>query len=399
MPVLNTYVAGHILKGMYRNDTFHDVQSTDRSYSLLNILPPVDNSDPLYKKYVTAHNEVRGQRDVNQQKKRFAESFLKGRISTMEHLCSCIANDDMLTRYRFVFNNTAEQDLPLQTHLLRQIITVLTNSDAKKWYRQLNPARCAHLPFAMLTMCHTVKQKFRALSLNTELLKKFKAGTMSDQPYLDIISHVQLQLNKLHDCIESTKLGDWTTPDQAYDNLFSDHALSISEYNENLARMHPSPTKRSRLSADKTPTVQDLQEKILSLQQSLARPPQQDKFQGDGIGFLEGNDKVPVFQTVPEFCHNHSKVNRSCRNPRCTRRHVKWDEFTDAQKVEIASIVQPMTGLSFANGIVVPPGAGNNPVRVDNNNPPQPTSSQYGPPRGGWGSGGGGGWNRYSRRN
>ena len=325
------------------------------------------------------------------------ESFIKGNISTFEHLVTCIANDDMLARFRYDFDSNDETTMPLQTRLLRNFISHITTQAAKTWRRRVDHEQAVHLPFAMLTICHTIKQKFRALSSDVEFRESFKDNTATGEKYADIGDYVTTQTNTVSNLMQIASLGAWSTPDMAYIRLYG-NPVSISTYNASIDAM-PSPAKRVKLTTKDTQyqvmerRVNDLANQLLDRQKRSAPP-------GDNTGFLVGNGRVPIFPTVAEFCHNHAKTNRSCTNPNCSRRHMAWTDFSDNQKKEISNTIGPIADLNLVQGLVVPQGSGSNPVNIDNTPPTaQSTSQSASRPSQGRGWGGRSGWTNHYRRN
>ena len=133
----------------------------------------------------------------------------------------------------------------------------------------------------MLSVCHTIKQKFRAISSDAEFCDEFLNNTATAHKYVDIATYVTEQCTYVTNLIQLSSLGTWAVPDQAYIRLYG-KPVSLSTYNASMDAL-PSPAKRVKLATTNTQyqimerRVNDLANQLLDRKRSANL--------GDNIGF------------------------------------------------------------------------------------------------------------------
>ena len=123
-------------------------------------------------------------------------------------MCRAVANDEMFARFRFNFDTQTEDTFPLQTLLLRMVVKQVYHPTVIAWFERLEGCDKYHFPFSLLSLCHTIKQKFTLISSNHIHQNKWNSGKPDPTPYLEIKDYVAGQLARLQQALHSQNLGN-----------------------------------------------------------------------------------------------------------------------------------------------------------------------------------------------
>ena len=102
IPVFTTYCLQLMLRGQYRSSPLTDAKPSDPSYNILHMLPPPKHNQ-AYQQLLTENLEVMQQTILDQSKKKKADTFMGGVLTSFDHVLAALANDDMFTCFRICF--------------------------------------------------------------------------------------------------------------------------------------------------------------------------------------------------------------------------------------------------------------------------------------------------------
>ena len=136
-------------------------------------------------------------------------------------MCQVVANDEMFARFRFNYDNKTEAKFPLQTLLLRMVVKQVYHPMVTAWFASLEGCSKHHFPFSLLSLCHTIKQKFAIISSNHIFQNQWNSGNPDPTPYIEIKDYVAGQLSRLQQALHIQTLGEWSDPEGAYYQLYA----------------------------------------------------------------------------------------------------------------------------------------------------------------------------------
>ena len=151
--------------GEYWANSLFDIKVDNLSFNLIHFLPP-SKENLVYQAHVKEDTGIFQQILLDQSKSKEAKTFMRGILSTFNHIVAAIANDDMSTSYCIDFE-TGGQNVSLQAQFLCTLTDVQIITGTKIWYGRFNRLGERNMSFDIFTICHQLKVCF-ALAFNQQ---------------------------------------------------------------------------------------------------------------------------------------------------------------------------------------------------------------------------------------